>query len=58
MVHHRHGFVCRLVLDFEQLHLLPGSTPPGPHLLRLRGQDQLDRYFLHGRRDGRADVGG
>ena len=57
MVHCRHGFLRRLVLDFEQLHLLSGHTPAVPDILRLSGQDQLNRYFLHGSGDHSADFG-
>ena len=57
MVHRRHGVLRRLVLDFEQLHLLSGHTPAVPEILRLSRQDQLDRYFLHGSGDRSADFG-
>lgn len=57
MVRCRHGLLRRLVLDFEQLHLLSGHTPAVPDILRLSRQDQPDRHFLHGGGDGSADVG-
>ena len=57
MVHCRHGFLRRLVLDFEQLHLLSGLTAAVRVILRLSRQDQLDRYFLHGSGDRGADFG-
>ena len=57
MVHRRHGFLRRVVLNSEQLHLFSRSLPAVPGVVRLGQQNQLDRHIVHGGGNYSTDVG-
>ena len=56
MVHRRNGGVRRLVLNRQQLHLLPSHPGPVLGARRLGRQDQPHHHLLHGGGIGRAHI--